>query len=37
MITLERFSTAEAVPATAVWFLTDLAEARGHQDLFLCR
>ncbi len=33
--TLRRFSIGmHAVPATAVWYLTDLAESRGRQELF---
>ena len=35
MNTLKQFGTrSEPVPATAVWYLTDLAESRGRQDLF---
>lgn len=35
MNTLKQFGTrATPVPATAVWYLTDLAESRGRQDLF---
>jgi Fic family protein len=35
MKTLEQFSRGlESVPATATWYLADLGEARGHQDLF---
>ncbi|MBM4352528.1 MAG: Fic family protein [Deltaproteobacteria bacterium] len=35
MKTLELFSmSAPAVPATAVWYLTDLAEFKGRQELF---
>jgi len=35
MKTLSQFENqGPAVPATAVWYLTDLAEARGRQELF---
>ena len=35
MNTLRQFRTSSgAVPATMVWYLTDLAEFRGRQDLF---
>lgn len=35
MNTLKQFRAgAKLVPATAVWYLTDLAESRGRQDLF---
>jgi len=35
MNTLKQFRDGPAqVPATAVWYLTDLAESRGRQDLF---
>jgi Fic family protein len=35
MNTLKQFASGtKPVPATAVWYLTDLAESRGRQDLF---
>ncbi|MBN1947063.1 MAG: Fic family protein [Bradymonadales bacterium] len=35
MHTLRRLSTApSSLPATVVWYLTDIAESRGRQDLF---
>ena len=34
-MTLKQFSAGpEMIPATTTWYLTDLAEARGRQDLF---
>ncbi len=36
MKTLEKFSTSrENIPASTVWYLTFLAEAKGKQELFL--